>query len=182
MSVSAETLALSKKYTNDSISGISGVLAGKNCTIQSSTKEDGITTIVFGWVADDGTEKTTSIQVKDGLSVVNATINDEGHLIITMTDGSKIDAGYISVGEAVNYNLLENKPSINGVSLVGSKESDDFGLIGSENLKISYDASTSKLYLKNGENVLSEVTIPSGGGGVNTVTSLAVGKSLNIVE
>lgn len=59
-------IVLSKKYTDESLKGITGALAGKNCTIKSATKADGITTVIFAWTADDGTEKTTSIQVNDG--------------------------------------------------------------------------------------------------------------------
>lgn len=36
---------------------------------------------------------------KDGVSVVNAHIDDEMHLILTMSDGSKIDAGYVGTSE-----------------------------------------------------------------------------------
>lgn len=57
---------LAKKYTDKSILGISGVLSGKNCTIQSINKVDGLTTVTFKWTADDGTVRTSSMQVKDG--------------------------------------------------------------------------------------------------------------------
>lgn len=59
-------IVLSKKYTDESLKGITGTLAGKNCTIKSATKIDGVTTVVFAWTADDGTEETTTIQVNDG--------------------------------------------------------------------------------------------------------------------
>lgn len=59
-------IVLSKKYTDKSLKGITGTLDGKNCTIKSATKTDGVTTVVFAWTADDGTEKTTTIQVNDG--------------------------------------------------------------------------------------------------------------------
>lgn len=59
-------IVLSKKYTDESLKGITGALSGKNCTIKSATKADGVTTVVFAWTADDGTEKTTTIQVNDG--------------------------------------------------------------------------------------------------------------------
>lgn len=59
-------IVLSKKYTDESLKDITGTLAGKNCTIKSATKADGVTTVVFAWTADDGTEKTTTIQVNDG--------------------------------------------------------------------------------------------------------------------
>ena len=59
-------IVLSKKYTDKSLQGITDTLAGKNCTIKSAIKADGVTTVVFAWTADDGTEKTTTIQVNDG--------------------------------------------------------------------------------------------------------------------
>lgn len=64
--IAEEAYALSKSFTNNSIKGITGTLAGKNCIIKSATKVDGVTTVVFAWTADDGTEKTTTIQVNDG--------------------------------------------------------------------------------------------------------------------
>ncbi len=57
---------LAKKYTDNSIQGISGTLAGKNCTIKSTSKTDNVTTIVFEWTADSGDIRTTSIEIKDG--------------------------------------------------------------------------------------------------------------------
>lgn len=64
--IAEEAYALSKSFTNNSIKGVTGALAGKNCIIKSATKADGVTTVVFAWTADDGTEKTTTIQVNDG--------------------------------------------------------------------------------------------------------------------
>lgn len=46
-------IVLSKKYTDESLKGITGTLAGKNCTIKSVTKADGVTTVVFAWTADE---------------------------------------------------------------------------------------------------------------------------------
>lgn len=61
--------ALLEKYVDDSIRGITGVLAGKNCTIESHTKQDGLTTIVFKWTADDGTVRRTTMTVEDGTPI-----------------------------------------------------------------------------------------------------------------
>ena len=63
------TYAKSKRYTDESILGISGVLAGKNCTIESAIKDNGLTTVIFKWTADDGTEKRTQIEVEDGTPI-----------------------------------------------------------------------------------------------------------------
>lgn len=140
-------IALSKKYTDDSIKGITGALAGKNCTIQSTNKADGITTVTFAWTADDGTENTTSIQVddgakgdkgdngNDGVSITNVTVNDNNHLIITLSDGTTIDAGLIEGGSGTDdYEDLINKPKIDGVELVGNKTFEDLGIASATDL------------------------------------------------
>lgn len=73
--IAEEAYALSKSFTNNSLKGITGTLAGKNCTIKSATKVDGVTTVVFAWTADDGTEKTTTIQVNDATNDYENLIN-----------------------------------------------------------------------------------------------------------
>lgn len=73
--IAEEAYALSKSFTNNSLRGIAGALAGKNCTIKSATKVDGVTTVVFAWTADDGTEKTTTIQVNDATNDYEDLIN-----------------------------------------------------------------------------------------------------------
>ncbi len=73
--IAEEAYALSKSFTNNSLKGITGTLAGKNCTIKSATKVNGVTTVVFAWTADDGTEKTTTIQVNDATNDYEDLIN-----------------------------------------------------------------------------------------------------------
>lgn len=58
-----EAYVLSKGYTDNSIKGISGSLAGKNCTIKSITKVSGGNTVTFEWTANDGTTKTNDLFV-----------------------------------------------------------------------------------------------------------------------
>lgn len=98
-------IVLSKKYTDESLKGITGTLAGKNCTIKSATKTDGVTTVVFAWTADDGTEKITTIQVNDG-------------------GGSGTD----------DYEDLINRPKIEGVDLIGNKTFEDLGVASATDL------------------------------------------------
>ena len=139
--IAEEAYALSKSFTNNSIKGITGTLVGKNCTIKSATKVDGVTTVVFAWTADDGTEKTTTIQVNDGakgeigdkgdigVGIDNVTINANSHLIVTLSDGSTIDAGLIQGGSGTDdYEDLINRPKIEGVDLIGNKTFEDLGV------------------------------------------------------
>lgn len=136
-----EAYILSQSFTNNSIKGITGALSGKNCTIKSATKADGVTTVVFAWTADDGTEKTTTIQVNDGakgeigdkgdigIGIDNVKINANSHLIVTLSDGSIIDAGLIQGGSGTDdYEDLINRPKIEGVDLIGNKTFEDLGV------------------------------------------------------
>lgn len=140
-------IVLSKKYTDESLKGITGTLAGKNCTIKSATKADGVTTVVFAWTADDGTEKTTTIQVNDGakgeigdkgdigVGINNVIINANSHLIVTLSDGSTIDAGLIQGGSGTDdYEDLINRPKIEGVDLIGNKTFEDLGVASATDL------------------------------------------------
>ena len=85
-------IVLSKKYTDESLKGITGTLAGKNCTIKSATKADGVTTVVFAWTADDGTEKTTTIQGNDGAKGEIGDKGDKGDKLTfnDLTDEEKV--------------------------------------------------------------------------------------------
>ena len=78
MSLSVEAVAVAKKYTDNSIKGISGTLAGKNCTIKSIQKVDGVSTITFEWTADDGTVKTSTMNVVDGKDGVDGLNGKDG--------------------------------------------------------------------------------------------------------
>ena len=139
--IAEEAYVLSKSFTNNSIKGITGALAGKNCTIKSATKVDGVTTVVFAWTADDGTEKITTIQVNDGakgdigIGIDNVTINANSHLIVTLSDGSTIDAGLIQGGSGTDdYEDLINRPKIEGVDLIGNKTFEDLGVASATDL------------------------------------------------
>ena len=87
---------------------------------------------------DDGTEYTTDSirgETGNGIDHIEKTgshYEEDGRLIeeytITYTDGNTFTY-YISNGMAsTNYNILTNKPSVNGVELVGDKTSGDLGL------------------------------------------------------
>lgn len=76
---------LGKSYTDKSILGISGVLAGKNCTIKSTQHKDGVTTVVFQWTADTGETRETQIEVYDGTPIYIYTTGEKykyGDLVI----------------------------------------------------------------------------------------------------
>lgn len=65
MGLSLLTLAMSQKYTNDSLAGV-GAIKGSPCTIKEIVKENGINTITYEWTAEDGTKRTAVMTVEDG--------------------------------------------------------------------------------------------------------------------
>lgn len=103
----AGSYILSKIYTDNSLKGISGALAGKNCTISKTEEVEGGTNVTFTWTADDGTKKNTTIFVKDGekgidgkdgkdgeqgetgVSIVGAHFNSNGKIVFELSDGSE---------------------------------------------------------------------------------------------
>lgn len=100
-------IVLSKKYTDESLKGIAGALAGKNCTIKSATKTDGVTTVVFAWTADDGTEKTTTIQVNDGVDGKDTSQDAVLFTEQTLNDSQRAQAREnIGAADAARQNIL----------------------------------------------------------------------------
>lgn len=92
------TLALAKKYTDNSLAG-GGAVRGKNCTIQSKTPIEGGTRITYQWTLDNGTVQTTSVDVmngEQGVGVESLEIRN-GHLFVTLSDGNELDAGAVPV-------------------------------------------------------------------------------------
>lgn len=88
---------LSKSYTKKSLIGI-GALAGAPCQVQSINKVDKTTTITLKWEDNVGGVHTQAFDVEDGadgVSVTNATINANGHLILTLSNGNSIDCGQV---------------------------------------------------------------------------------------
>ena len=88
---------LSKSYTKKSLIGI-GALAGAPCQVQSINKVGKTTTVTLKWEDNVGGVHTQAFDIEDGLdgvSVVGATINSTGNLILTLSDTNTIDCGKV---------------------------------------------------------------------------------------
>ena len=104
MSLSVETLAVAKKYTDDSIAG-AGALAGKPCQIQSITDITGGHRVTFLWKDNSNVDHTSTMDVMDGADgkgIKAVSVNASNHLIITYSDDTTSDAGEIEIHSAVN--------------------------------------------------------------------------------
>ena len=100
MAIDKITLALAKKYTDESVLG-AGALKGKNCTIESIEQIEGGSRVTFQWTLDNGTVETDTMDVmdgEDGLGIKSVDINSSNHLIVTYDDDTTHDAGLIEGG------------------------------------------------------------------------------------
>ena len=148
-------LASSKSYTKETVEG-AGAVAGVPCQIQSITDIEGGHRITFLWEDNEGVEHTSFMDVKDGekgdqgdkgdtgdqgdpghdgfsprISVKKST---EHQYILTITDayGSydtpNLKGSGGGGGGTFDYDELDNKPTINGVELVGNKTTEELGI------------------------------------------------------
>lgn len=112
------TLALSKKYTEDTAIGL-GAVRGAPCSITNIVRITGGSRITFSWKGTDGTVQTRDMDVYDGVSVVSVTVDPtNNHLIVTLSDGNSVDCGELPVvdnAEDVDYDNA-SQPTLTNVA------------------------------------------------------------------
>lgn len=137
--ISFETLALAKKYTDDTVAGAGG-LEGKPCQIESIEAITGGNRVTFLWEDNEGESHTSTMDVmngvdgtdgsdgSDGLGIKSVSVNGSNHLIVTYDDDTTKDAGAITViGKVDSVNgcdgnvLLSLSVAEGVVSLVGEE-------------------------------------------------------------
>lgn len=84
---------LSKKYTEETVVGL-GAIKGANCEVEQVEDLGYGTKVTLGWTGTDGTHQTIDFTIDNGVGIADIKIKDE-HLIVTLTDGTEIDAGEI---------------------------------------------------------------------------------------
>lgn len=126
MSLSVETLAVARKYTDDSLAG-AGAVAGVPCKIQSITAITGGNRVTFLWTDNNGDDHTSAMDVmngvdgEDGKGIQSVAVNAQDHLIITYTDGTTVDAGQIEIHSSVD--------SVNGQTGAVVLDAEDVGAL-----------------------------------------------------
>ena len=140
MAVGLDTVVYSllKKYTDNSIRGITGALAGKNCTIESVSKQDGLTTVTFKWTADDGTVRRTQIEVEDGTP------------IYTWTSGNHYEYGDLVIYASMFYRCITDNSDVEFDDTkwneLGSPDGNYDIVQDVEDLPVRFTAADRKLY------------------------------------
>lgn len=115
---SQEQIKELKQYVDDSMAG-AGAVAGVPCQIQSITPIEGGNRVTFLWEDNAGNDHTSSLDVRDGISVVSAVIDVSNHLVLNLSNGTHIDAGAMPVvdnASAVTYSNA-SKPELTNVKL-----------------------------------------------------------------
>ena len=114
------TLGAAKKYVNDSLVGV-GAIKGSPCEIQSITPITGGKRITYAWIDTENVTHTDTLDVMDGEdgadgeSVQSAAVNENGELLLTLTDGEIINCGVIT-GEAKLKQALTATTEIGSVT------------------------------------------------------------------
>lgn len=101
MGISIETLVAAKKFTSETVLG-GGAVVGKNVTVSSITPIDGGNRVTFSYTLDNGTAKTSTMDVmdgKDGVSVTGVSDKGNGTFTLLLSDGSETSAVQTIKGE-----------------------------------------------------------------------------------
>lgn len=111
MGINIETLVAAKKFTSETVLG-GGAVVGKNVTISSITPIDGGNRITFSYTLDNGTTKTSTLDVMNGVNGTDGkdgkafTYDDftEEQLEVLKVKGDKGDAGKDAVSPTITEN------------------------------------------------------------------------------
>ena len=115
MAIDKKAYALANGYTDETVIG-GGAIKGKNCTISKIEDIDGGHRITFGWTLDNGTTKSQTLDVKDGV---------DGHTPVKGVDyfdGEKGENGIAGLDGKDGKDGTTYTPSIGTVTTVDSTE------------------------------------------------------------
>lgn len=94
--------ALSKKFTEDTAIGL-GAVKGAPCTISSIQDNGDSTTLTFKWTGTDGTVQSSTMTVKNGISITDVSIDETTNILAcTFSDGTTQEAGKVNVTTTAN--------------------------------------------------------------------------------
>ena len=147
------TYALAKNYTDKALLGI-GTLKGAPCTVKSQTEDDEYVYVTLGWESNLGTSEETVVKIKkgvDGAPGEPGSAGDPGPQGVSITKIEKIktegliDTYQISFSDDTTFEYtvsngsddyfnMNNKPSIEGVELIGNKTFEDLNIASAGDL------------------------------------------------
>lgn len=121
-----------KRYTDETVIG-GGALSGKNCVVESIINHNGYHVVTFKWTLDDGTVERESMRVEDGITPeITIKENTNTRYVLHIKSGdTEFDTPNLRGGggsATSDYNALDNRPKINGVTLEGDKSNKELKL------------------------------------------------------
>ena len=147
------TYALAKSYTDKALLGV-GTIKGAPCTVKSQTEDDEYVYVTLGWENNLGTPEETVVKIKKGANGAQGEpgpAGDPGPQGVSITKIEKIktedliDTYQISFSDnttfeytisngSTDYLKITNKPSIEGVELIGNKTFKDLNIASADAL------------------------------------------------
>lgn len=144
------TYALAKSYTDKAILGV-GTIKGAPCTVKSQTEDDEYVYVTLGWENNLGASEETIVQIKKGATGEQGPAGETGPQGVSITKIEKIktegliDTYQISFSDDTTFEYtisngsddylnMNNKPSIEGVELIGNKTFEDLNIASAEDL------------------------------------------------
>lgn len=93
---------LARKFVENTAIGL-GAVRGKNCNISSIVEEDDKSILTFRWTGDDGTIQSSTMTVKNGVSIIDVSIDETTNILTcTFSDGTTQEAGKVNVTTTAN--------------------------------------------------------------------------------
>ena len=93
---------LARKFVENTAIGL-GAVRGKNCNISSIVEEDDKSILTFRWTGDDGTIQSSTMTVKNGVSITDVSIDETTNILTcTFSDGTTQEAGKVNVTTTAN--------------------------------------------------------------------------------
>lgn len=93
---------LARKFVENTAIGL-GAVRGKNCNISSIVEEDDKSILTFRWTGDDGTIQSSTMTVKNGISITDVSIDETTNILTcTFSDGTTQEAGKVNVTTTAN--------------------------------------------------------------------------------
>lgn len=110
MALDVVSMILSNSFTEESLIG-GGAVKGKNCTVSTIDTTNEGSEVKFLWTLDDGTQKTSTLKIKNGISVTSVDLDETTNkLTCTLSDGSIQECGIVNV--VTDVSKIEYTPSV----------------------------------------------------------------------
>lgn len=90
MAIDVRTLSAAKKYVSNTADSL-GSLKGAPATIKSITEVEGGQKVTFEWTGTSGAKQTSTMIVKNGVSITGVSDKGNGKFTLLLSDGSESD-------------------------------------------------------------------------------------------